>query len=148
MLWASFGKLRIVEDRHGGKREVGEWALHVQESPWRIVRDKALFIGSTDMHRDRDTGDWLDDEPAIGGCRFDMLSDMLNLNLASTVHIVETITCDGLGGFNLTLNDGTQIDAFTSSSFEVPDCEFWRLFVPNSEADHFVVETHSTISDN
>lgn len=139
LLWMHFGSLREIKDLKGGKKQVGDWALHVQTN-WRFVRESKIVVGQADMYFQAgncERYDW----KAGGQSRFDERADVLNQTVRNAKTVVEGITCDELGGFTLTFEDGYSFEVFPDASSDFPEDELWRLFAPGRDDSHFVVES-------
>ncbi|MCP4410329.1 MAG: hypothetical protein GY807_21800 [Gammaproteobacteria bacterium] len=145
MLMMHFGSPRLVEDRRGKQKTVGEWALHVQTN-WRIIRDSQILFGQADMLYRASDLEWRDDD-VLGGSRFDERAKALNGALPESETIVQDVTCDIFGGLRLTFRDGLAFEVFPDMSSDFPDYELWRLFGPGREDQHYVFEATGVLTE-
>ncbi|MCP4406521.1 MAG: hypothetical protein GY807_01930 [Gammaproteobacteria bacterium] len=138
MLMMHFGSPRLVEDRKGKQKTVGEWALHVQTN-WRITRGSEILFGQADMlYRASDLEPRDDDR--LGELRFDERAEALNEALPESETVVQGVACDVFGGLRLTFRDGLALEVFPDMSSDFPDYELWRLFGPGKGYQHLVFE--------
>ena len=137
LLWLQFGTLREVTTRYGEKT-IGDWAIHVPTS-WRFVRDAQIILAVGDLYLlpDGETYDW--DEG--GDSNFDNITDKLNELFIETSVTVKRVHCDDVGGFSLTLSDGTRFDVFPKMSDTIDGIEHWRMFQPDGDGGHAVCQT-------
>lgn len=124
-----FGELKQIE---GG--QIGEIAVHIL-CDWRIVGDK-LYVGSRDINfmksgaYDKNV-DW----------DFETYRDFQIQGLLSNkVLVVDKITADSFGGFQLYFQNDLKLQVMPMSSSRDRVNEYWRIFRPgNSEEEHFVI---------
>ncbi len=135
-----FGDMREVD-----QGTIGQYALHVQ-CPWRIDGPKGIVTGRSDLW-EHISGKIMPDEwePSID----DNIQDMRLRNLFggydakthSHVNItewlvVEYVEASGVGDLDISLSGGYRLVVFPGGSTG----EAWRIFEPDNEAPHFVVE--------
>lgn len=124
----------------------GQYALHIQ-CPWRLESLNAILTGSSDWYTPADPDTIPDDDwdPVFGGrlqsaVLLSLMGDKNDLTgsiFNRTDHLVVThISADAFGGSSLDLSGGVRLSAFPSGS----QGEEWRIFEPNKESPHFVVE--------
>jgi hypothetical protein len=118
----------------GHKRNVGEWALHIQ-CPWRFCEDERILLGSRDIYYN-DVGDPLDDWDSPGKSQFDTIVARVCEEFAEVPPHVTSIVTDDFGGFSAQLTNDFRLQVFPHSG--QTHHEFWRLFQPGTEQDHFV----------
>jgi hypothetical protein len=109
--WFQFGTKRIVPTLRGGKKEVGEIALHV-DCPWRLLDAAGNLVASDESARE-------------------ILSAVAS----------PPLTCCGVsvrspGHFTVDFLSGEQI---LVEAVDEECLEYWRLFWPASEKPHFVI---------
>lgn len=125
-------------------RLAGQYALHVQ-CPWRLTSETSLITGTHDFYHPAD--DNLDDEWQAGS-PFGHLQDQLLQNTFSGCEkeekslfvpagaaVVQAVSADQYGGFELRLSGGYRLSAFPAAARG----EHWRLLRPGNPAPHFVV---------
>ncbi|MCL6444879.1 MAG: hypothetical protein K6T83_15735 [Alicyclobacillus sp.] len=137
MLWTSFGTPKVVTDRRGNQKQVGDYAIHVQCS-WRIANQSRILVASNDIYvpssswvGEYDDFDW----DVNGNNLFDeRIQELFIRN--SIQPVVTKVQVDQYGGFKLIFTDDLVLEAFPNSS---NDLENWRMFVPYDKSKHFVV---------
>lgn len=113
MLWLQIGERRVVKALSGGTKEVGTYALHI-DCPWSWALS-GRQIASHASHPDD-------------------LSQHFHLPaICLRVHAKDT------GSFQLELDNDVIFTVCVEADFDQEAREFWRLFEPSSNADHFVV---------
>lgn len=129
------------KDRKGVERQVGQFDIHLQ-CPWRITKNDAILVGSDDLVEQADENAEFD-ENFDWDVQGENLSDIkLDAFLKSGRHIVESVTADNLGGFELMFNNDVRISIFPTLSSKSEYAEFWRLIDNRSvESIHFVVSS-------
>ncbi len=137
--WFQFGERRLVSDRKGRPKEVGEWALHVQ-CAWRICDSREIIVGSADRFVPKDSADdkregfdW--DRPGVNLCDH-RISQLAEECFPLSVQAVDAAR---LGTFRITFEEGFALEVFADSSRVGGYAESWRLFRPYSDDQHFVV---------
>lgn len=137
--WFCFGENRQeMPSRHGQSKIVSDYALHLTCS-WMITKDKHVFVASGDLYFpkgddpfiDYDDFDW--DTPA--GNRMDEKIAILDEQFNKKPIIVLSVEVDEVGGMNISFTDDYSLKVFPNTSFS----EYWRLFMPYDESEHFVV---------
>lgn len=143
MLWTGFGVPRVVRDRRGNEKTVGDYAIHIQCS-WRIASQSKIIVASQDFYvpssswtGGEDDFDW----DVQGNTLFD--ERIQGLFQQDNLPVVKTIGADCYGGFKIVFTNGFVLEAFPNSS---NDAENWRMFVPGDAETHFVV-SNSGISN-
>ena len=139
MLTLQLGEPRMDTSPMGRRREIGEYALHVQ-CPWRLTENARLIVGSGDLYTpaepsvDRVAFQW----DAVGASWWDhqlrgFFSDRAPIR-------IERIAADPFGGFLLACSSNISFEVFPNTS-AVPhdDSEYWRLLKPGDSTKHFVV---------
>jgi hypothetical protein len=136
--WFAFGsERREIPLKNGKYKTVSDYALHVQCS-WRIRDKNKILIASRDRfypsgadpYAEIDNFEWDKD----GANQLDqritefMARETLPLN-------VRQIVADDIGSFKLKLNDTYFFEVFPDNSIAT---EYWRLFRPYSDQEHFV----------
>jgi hypothetical protein len=124
MLTVQFGSLREVSNFKGGVKHVGQWALHVQ-CDWQIERDGKVLATQDVLAVSEDEAQHRASE---------RISDLL---VGHQRIIVESILANESGDVQLILSDGMRMIV---TSGRTPEYEDWRLFDPDSDARHFVIE--------
>lgn len=139
MLTLQLGEPRVDTSPMGRRREVGEYALHVQ-CPWRLTEDTRLIAGSGDLftpatpEADRTTFKW----DVVGATWWDHQLREFFSNPAPIR--VEHIAADPFGGFRLIFSAGVSFEVFPNTSAAPhDDSEYWRLLQPGESTEHFVV---------
>jgi hypothetical protein len=113
MLWLQIGERRVVPAWGGGTKEVGSYALHI-DCPWSW----SLSGKQIASHAGR-----LDD---------------LNARLGLPAVCVALHAQDN-GSFQIELDNKAIFAVRVESDTDQEASEFWRLFEPSSNAEHFVV---------
>jgi hypothetical protein len=141
MLWLSLGERRMRPDDQLGRREVGEFALHVS-CPWRLVGPDGLIVASGDLFTPADpvadpaNFEW--DRP--GANWWDVCLQAFIAATAESPLAVTSVSADELGSLRLFLGDEFLLDVFPDSSHAAHvESEFWRLVQPGTGAPHLVV---------
>jgi hypothetical protein len=135
--WFQFGRRKIVQDSRGDRREVGEYALHVQ-CAWRIRQEDHIVVASRDLY---DPPEESDDRPdnfnwdVQGGNRRD--KRIAELFLGETRQfLVQMVEVGAAGSFTIGLDGDYALDVFPDDS---SSGEYWRIFKPYAKEPHFVV---------
>lgn len=135
----AFGQRRRAPDRHGGEREVGEYALHVQ-CAWRITRNDQVVVGSRDLYYPADYDDVNEGmPPEFDWERDPNRRDKLLVSLfknGTRKFNVKEVAVGSAGSLHIELDDGYCLDVFPDDSL---DHERWRLFRPGVDEPHLVV---------
>jgi hypothetical protein len=143
MLWVGFGDYVVVSDLNGEKREVAEYALHLQ-CPWRLIEPRGIITGATDLfhaseepYRELEDGEW---DKKVGDHLYVTLCDA-RIEAFFAEHgddtlIVESVTADDVGSLRIALKDGYAIEVFPDDS--LPG-EHWRFFGSGDFAPHLVI---------
>ena len=141
MLTLQFGETRTRLSPVSGRRDVGEYALHIQ-CPWRLTEGTRLVVGSGDLHTpanpdaDRETWNW----DVVGATWWDRRIEAFFAERSESLE-VQDIIVDSFGGFRL-LCSGVTLEVFPSASAAPHDVfELWRLLQPSASTEHFVVRT-------
>jgi hypothetical protein len=138
MLWIHFGELRTVLTRNGGKKEVGEWALHLQ-CPWRFVHDGVIVLASSDFYYDAETGDRHDfdsDRENVFHRNAMVINDFIEAQKPS----VRLIEPGEAGAFEVRFDGDLKLSVMPVHSMFPQKMESWRLFEPGRTGPHFVFE--------
>lgn len=142
LLWISFGdEIVIPDDRTGGTRTVGTWALHV-ECPWRITCASGIFTGSGDLWEPPILGPDGRDETFDANkdkTRFDKQIKEFNARVRGVS--VSKLEADLAGGFKLYFSRSHILEVMPVAS---QDIHAWRLFRPGLKSKHFVVTGNHT----
>ena len=143
LIWFAFGvERREVPTRKGLKKIVSDFSPHVQ-CPWRIREDGRIIVGHGDLYYpagDDPYGEFAENPPGrIGANQFDQRALKLMKDYEKSPLIVGAVKADGVGSVSITLNQDHFLDIFPSSSLST---EYWRVFRPSSEEDHFVVTSN------
>ena len=138
MLWLHFGEMREVKVRSGGRKSVGDWAIHVQ-CPWRISRLGRIVIAYHDFYKSPD-GDALDDLDTSGRSRFDSMAARLCTEFETTSPVVGSVAPDDVGGFSVRFSRNYRLDVFPAASDD--SSEHWRVFQTGATSKHFVFRKH------
>jgi hypothetical protein len=128
---------KVVTDRRGKQKQVGDHAIHVQCS-WKIANQSGILVASNDFYvpssswvGEYDHCDW----ELNGNNLFDKrMQELFTRN--SIQPGVTKVQVDQYGGFKLIFTDDLVLEAFPDSS---NDSENWRMFVPYDERKHFVI---------
>lgn len=136
LAWFEFGSRRTVKGWKDKKKEVGDYALHVQ-CPWRIRLGNSIVVGRGDIFciPEETSEPTPADFDWQKGNRFDrvVLELFQNESLQFTVRAVES---GEAGSLAIELEDGYQLEIFPHDSERD---EHWRFFKPHTEEPHFVV---------
>ena len=135
LLWLQFGNRVLSRSPLGVERETGEYALHVQCS-WRFRGPEGIIVAVQDMYcpkegSDSDREDFLWDQPDATLCD-ERMKQFVGEHCPA---VVESVTADEVGGFQLFLSNGIVFEVFPDCS--LPD-EHWRLLRPASDESHLV----------
>jgi hypothetical protein len=139
-----------------GDKSWGEYALHVQ-SPWRLLKDGAIFAGLSDLYSPREqTSDfdwdkWYEDADWPDSLlEYQLLSvlkgtDPVSRSLENTTDhfLVEKVQASDIGDAKLYLSGGYIWECF-------PDClegEHWRM-LDTAKRKHFVVSGERRPTDH
>ena len=141
MLWLQLGDRRMRTDVQLGRRETGEYALHVS-CPWRLVGPEGLVVASGDLFTPADPSadpeDFEWDVPGANWC--DVRLQAFVAAMAEAPLAVTAVSADELGSVRLFLGDEFVLDIFPDSSPAAHvESEFWRLLQPGSGAPQLVV---------
>ncbi len=135
-----FGPRHPVTDRHGRRRDVGTYALHVQ-CAWRIVGPRGIVVASRDRYYPSEASGLDVSDP-------DFEWDRAGTNLCDERRTrffdehrteplpVGEVWADDVGSVAIILGDGYRLEVFPDDS---QDGEHWRFFQPHTDGDHFVV---------
>jgi len=140
LAWFAFGARRMVRDFYGNRREVGEFALHVQ-CAWRMVQGETTIVGSRDLYYPAGWGMDSPDVPADfkwdvqGANRLDERLKQFFENDRKAL-IVDRVEAGLAGALQIFFQDETVLEIFPNDSFEG---EHWRLFRAYRNDPHFVV---------
>ena|SRR5579864_9569548 len=139
LLWLAFGQRQTIKDFRGKRREVGEYALHVQ-CAWRFVQDEKVVAGNRDLYYPRGYKNAKDEIPK--GFNWDMqganrCDEMLAEFFANGAKqfVVQRAEVRQAGELALLLESGLSLQIFPNDSLEG---EHWRLFRPGSDEPHSV----------
>lgn len=131
-----FGERRAVRSfRDGAERQVGEYALHLQ-CPWRIVSGDHIVIAALDVYKPQSGQEgnpefnWDRDGNLLQERAKTFFED------GTRKYAVEQVHAGGAGALRLLLQVGFWLEIYPCDSEED---EYWRLFQPGIEQDHFVV---------
>ncbi|MEO6457664.1 MAG: hypothetical protein ABIO92_05250 [Chloroflexia bacterium] len=132
---------------------IGQYALHVQ-CPWRIDGPKGIVTGRGDLWEHISgkvmPNEW---EPSLDDNLQDLqLSNLLGSYDAKTLsHVnsgewlmVEQVKASAVGDLDIILSGGYHLILFPGGSTG----EAWRIFEPDNDSPHFVVEGNEVYSDN
>lgn len=138
LVWFQFGNTITTPIKNNEEVDVNEYLLHIQ-CAWRLTYKKSVLVASRDLfypkgdpYQDTDDFDWT--IPNSNRCD-ERLGNVFTL-LSPDQLIVRSVKAESFGGFKLRMNKNVSIDIFPDTSLE---SEYWRLFQPNQESDHFVV---------
>jgi hypothetical protein len=120
MLTLHFGPQKQYTTRRGTVLGGGAWALHVQ-CDWQIVR----------------LGDIVATQNDLSEAAHRAVQKIHDLLVASGPARVESVVVSELGGATISMSNDLRL-VITPTS--VPGDEDWRLFKPDSDAKHFVIE--------
>jgi hypothetical protein len=133
-----FGEQRTVVDRSGEESVVGTFALHVQ-CAWRIRDKDRILVGSGDLSiaagNDPDLDPDFDWDHQGANRRDERIADLFSPD-ADTRFVVRAVEADEVGGIRIAFGDDLVLEVFPNNTYTD---EYWRLFQPSTEADHFVV---------
>ena len=135
--WFQFGPRKTVQDSRGDKKEVGEYALHVQ-CAWRIRQGDQVVVASRDLYSPPEESDDRPDNfnwDVQGGNRRD--KRIAELFLGETRQfMVQKVEVGAAGSFTIGLEGAYALDVFPDDSLSG---EHWRIFKPYAGEPHFVV---------
>jgi hypothetical protein len=141
VLWLQLGERRTRPDDQIGRREVGEFALHVS-CPWRLVGPDGMVVASGDLFTPADPAaelanfEW--DQP--GANWWDVRLQAFIAATAEAPLAVSSVFADELGSLRLILGGEFVLDLFPDSSHAPHvESEFWRLLQPGTGEPHIVV---------
>jgi hypothetical protein len=135
LVWFEFGGRRTVKTWKGTKKEVGDYALHVQ-CAWRIKLNDRIVIGRGDIFCEPEESD----EPVPADFdwqksnRFDRIAAELLQNESRQL-MVRRVDAGDAGGVTVLLDDGYKLEIFPQDS---GIGEYWRFFKPATEEPHLV----------
>ncbi|QFT89219.1 hypothetical protein FIU87_11220 [Bacillus sp. THAF10] len=138
LFWLGFGDIvQIV--RRSRTEETAEYALHIQCS-WRITLGNKIVVASRDFYTPY--SQWVEknedfDWDIQGNNRFD--ERIKHFTKDNRQIEVLQIVSDEVGGFNVTLSGGYNLEVFPDSSEEDEQSEHWRLFNRKKNNYHFIV---------
>jgi len=113
----------LNKEFEGELLNIGEYGLHLQ-SPWRIVRNDKIVIGSMDLSWEVRGGRNLRD---------------LNMKILTTKSLtVTSISADNFGGFTLHFENNVVLEVIPCLSSKSEHAEYWRL-LDNVNNGHLVV---------
>ena len=143
MLWFYLGERRSRSDDQLGRREVGEFTLHVS-CPWRLVGPDGMVVASGDLFTPADPaadpGNFEWDVPGANWC--DVRLRAFIAAAAESPLTVSGVSADELGSVRIFLAEEFVLDIFPDSSHAAHvESEFWRLLQPGTGAAHFVVSS-------
>jgi hypothetical protein len=127
----AFGDERILQGRTP-PRLAGEWELHLM-CAWRLIGREGLLVGSADMFSlvDEDQDKKWDE---AGG----NMSDLRTERVFSKANlVVQGLDVQSHAGITVQASDDIALEVWPNSW----SGEQWRLFVPGTSTNHFVVET-------
>lgn len=139
VVWCAFGsKHREVLNRHGEKKIVSEYALHIQ-CPWRIRFNDKLLAASHDKFypakRLSSTSlmnfNWHSSSRTLVDKRIEVFMRKSN----KTPLFVSDVYVSEVGDMRITLNEKYFLELFSDSSVSE---EYWRLFTPYSRKKHLI----------
>ncbi|GHV43885.1 hypothetical protein FACS1894180_4310 [Bacteroidia bacterium] len=134
-----FGILYSI-DHKGIEWQIGEFAIHLQ-CPWRITKNDTLIVGSDDVSEQPDENAEYDEnfnwDIQGGNLRDVKLQSFIKLGKC----MVQSITTDDFGGFELTFIDNIKLTVFPALSSKNFG-EHWRLLDNrNGTKCHYVIDT-------
>jgi hypothetical protein len=131
-----------------GPGTAGQYGLHIQ-CPWRMVSASQILTGSGDWWVPAESEDDLDWEawdkrrptPSLQQKLLETLFQQYDPGTKSWINtsdrlIVERVTADDFGGFDLHLTGDFRLQVFPSGK----NGESWRLLQPATDAPHLVFE--------
>ena len=143
LAWFQFGERRTVKDYRGNPKVVGEYALHVQ-TPWRIIREDRVIVGSNDLcdpatenDSEGEDFDWAASSPYGMDAKLTALFEN-----ETRQFLTRNIQIGEAGSFSIIFNDGYSLGVFPDGSSKR---EYWRLFNPYQGTAHFVFESRAEI---
>jgi hypothetical protein len=138
--WFQFGNQNEVTDKRGRAKTVGDWALHVQCS-WRVTRRENIVVAKRDVYwpagirsSDEVEQGWSWDQG--GPTRLDERTAIFHQVLDVSPPVVESVKADEVGGVRLVLSGEYALEIFPDHTL---DDEYWRLFEPQQNRQHFVI---------
>jgi hypothetical protein len=142
LLWIHFGKMelmpvRVLKKKQVVSKKVGDWAIHIQ-CPWRLIHRGTIILSWRDMHYNPD-GKTSYDWNKGGENRFDFLVQKINDEIGLEKMKVTSIIVGEVGSFSLLIGNEYTVDVFPDEINTDEYSEYWRLFQPKLEKDHFIV---------
>lgn len=137
LVWFGFGEFVEITTMIGLKREVPEYALHV-ECSFRITQCNKIVVASGDIYTPSSQWEGEDEDfdwDVQGINRFDERIKIFN-NINQSKLIVENIQGDIIGGAKIFLTNPYLLEMFPDDSNL---SEKWRFFNVRSQEPHFVV---------
>ena len=138
LVWFSFGEKKIIKNKDGSVKSVGDYVLHIQCS-WRITKGSQILVASRDIYTPsarwkgaEDQFEW--DIYGMNRCD-ERIEELLKENDKSKM-IIESIHADSVGGVRMFFRDNCVLELFPDDSNEE---EFWRIFIPGNIRSHFIV---------
>jgi hypothetical protein len=126
----------------------GQYGLHLQ-CPWRMVAESHILTGSGDWWVPAESGDDFDWDawdkyrptPSLQQKLLETLFQQYDPGTKSWMNtsdllLVEQVTADDYGGFEMHLTGDFRLQVFPSGQ----NGESWRLFSPGTAAPHLVFE--------
>ena len=113
MLWIQIGDRHTVPAWGGSTKEVGTFALHI-DCPWSWAQYEEVIA-------DQDSG-------------LEHLNELLLMPV-----ICQSIFAKDDGSFELNFRNGTALVVSAEANVDEEETEFWRFFMPSTDAPHFVV---------
>ena len=139
LAWFIFGERRMVRDRNGEEREMGEFSLHVQ-CAWRIVEGEKTIVGNRDLYY---PAGWDDAQEFPTNFKWDVQgANCLDERFKRLFHngtnsfTVQSVQAGLAGALQIFFEKEMVLEVFPNDSFEG---EHWRLFRPYRGEPHFVV---------
>lgn len=135
--WFHFGERRELRRPDGSATEAGDFDLHVQ-CAWRLGDRSSIIVASADRYLAAGPDPFLEsalarwDEPGANRCD----ERLAAFFAGGAPSVVEGVRADNVGGIQLRLSAMLTLELFPDHSLEG---EYWRLFRPGAESEHFVV---------
>ncbi|MGI1659916.1 MAG: hypothetical protein ACRKFN_13270 [Desulfitobacterium sp.] len=135
VVWFCFGEKRISKDFFGNKREVFQYAIHL-ECSWRIIKNNIIEIGSKDLYVP--SKEWKGDDENFewdiqGNNLFD---DWINLSNSCLPLNITNFSVDQVCGIKVFFEEDYVLEIFPNNS---TDDECWRFFIPGNLDSHLVI---------
>ena len=143
-----FGRIEArASPKDGHPVDVPEYSLHLQ-CAWRVARASEVLFGGVDwLYPADEDADWDAFDPDRDESRLDSNSSRWLRSLPKPPKVT-AVTADSLGGFVLSLDDGSSLSAYPDSSLRGEHSEHWRLFPGLDDSPpHFVVSGYGIDSD-